>query len=114
MDRQNDIPGMLHPCRISPVWFPGELPAGNKLIIGLNPPFGKNGILAAQFAALAAKHRPRLIVLVVPPQTKVTSAAYLKLQAESQDFRTCQSSATIICAAHCNKVMLSPATSHAN
>ena len=48
-----------------------SLPPGEKLVIGLNPPFGKNGTLAAQFAALAAQHKPRIIVLIVPPQTAV-------------------------------------------
>ena len=53
-------------------WYAGDLPDGNQLIIGLNPPFGKNGSLAAEFARLAAKHRPRLIVLIVPPATPVS------------------------------------------
>ena len=49
----------------------GSLPPNDKLVIGLNPPFGKNGTLAALFAGLAARHKPRIIVLIVPPQTAV-------------------------------------------
>ena len=50
----------------------GSLPGGDKLVIGLNPPFGQDGTLAGAFAALAAHHRPRIIVLIVPPRTLVS------------------------------------------
>lgn len=40
-------------------------------MIGLNPPFGKAGSLANKFVEAAAQHRPRLIVLIVPPRTVV-------------------------------------------
>lgn len=40
-------------------------------MIGLNPPFGTNGSLANQFIEKAASFNPRIIVLVVPPQTVI-------------------------------------------
>ena len=48
-----------------------RLGEGRKLVIGLNPPFGKNNTLANQFVRHAARFRPRLIVLIVPPATLV-------------------------------------------
>lgn len=45
----------------------GDLPAGDRLVIGLNPPFGKNNGLANMFVGQAASFRPRVIVLIVPP-----------------------------------------------
>ena len=55
----------------------GSLPGGDKLVIGLNPPFGQDGTLARAFAALAAHHRPRIIVLIVPPMTLVSPVSLL-------------------------------------
>lgn len=49
----------------------GSLPPGDRLVIGLNPPFGKDGCLADKFVSHAAKFNPRVIVLIVPPATKV-------------------------------------------
>lgn len=46
---------------------PGDLPVGDKLVIGLNPPFGKNNMLARKFVKHAAVFWPRVIVLIVPP-----------------------------------------------
>lgn len=43
---------------------------GSNLIMGLNPPFGKNAALANQFIERALRHMPKLIVLVVPPETE--------------------------------------------
>lgn len=43
----------------------------NKLVIGLNPPFGANNALANKFTFHAARFQPRLIVLIVPPTTTV-------------------------------------------
>eukprot|EP00891_Asterochloris_glomerata_P009819 jgi/Astpho2/9819/Aster-x1611 len=60
-------------------WFAtssGHDPA--KMIIGLNPPFGYNNSLANAFARHAAKLQPRLIVLIVPPETLVPDG-YIKL-----------------------------------
>lgn len=39
-------------------------------IMGLNPPFGVNGSKASQFVLRATEFRPRLIILIVPPETK--------------------------------------------
>ncbi|KAK9844902.1 hypothetical protein WJX74_008431 [Apatococcus lobatus] len=55
-------------------WFEttrDELPPGDQTVIGLNPPFGTNGSLANQFIEKAASFNPRIIVLVVPPQTVI-------------------------------------------
>ncbi|CAD7704649.1 unnamed protein product [Ostreobium quekettii] len=55
-------------------WFnvrPRQLNPGDHLVIGLNPPFGKNGSLASQFVMHAAKFQPRVIALIVPPKTPV-------------------------------------------
>ena len=40
-------------------------------MIGLNPPFGKNNALANKFVQHAARFKPRLLVLIVPPDTWV-------------------------------------------
>lgn len=51
---------------------PGMLPPGQHLVIGLNPPFGKNNALARKFVMHAARaHSPRVIVLIVPPDTPI-------------------------------------------
>jgi hypothetical protein len=48
------------------------LPPAERLVIGLNPPFGKNGSLANKFVEHAARtFSPRIIVLIVPPATIV-------------------------------------------
>lgn len=49
----------------------GDLPAGDNLVIGLNPPFGKNNGLAKTFVQQAAKFCPRVIVLIVPPEVPI-------------------------------------------
>lgn len=50
----------------------GQLPPGDTLVIGLNPPFGKNNQLARKFMEHAAdQFRPRVIVLIVPPSTPI-------------------------------------------
>ncbi|KAH7286771.1 hypothetical protein KP509_32G022200 [Ceratopteris richardii] len=54
-------------------WFqvkPDELPDGNRLIMGLNPPFGVKGQLANQFVDHALKFKPKIIVLIVPKETE--------------------------------------------
>eukprot|EP00271_Cylindrocystis_brebissonii_P000056 TRINITY_DN1004_c0_g6_i3.p1 TRINITY_DN1004_c0_g6~~TRINITY_DN1004_c0_g6_i3.p1 ORF type:complete len:1293 (-),score=211.39 TRINITY_DN1004_c0_g6_i3:1358-4936(-) len=58
-------------------WFdvpykPGArtLPTGDKLIMGLNPPFGVRASLASQFSKRMAKFEPKLIILIVPPNTE--------------------------------------------
>lgn len=38
-------------------------------MIGLNPPFGKNGTLAKAFLEQAARFDPAIFVLIVPPAT---------------------------------------------
>jgi hypothetical protein len=39
-------------------------------IIGLNPPFGVHAAIANVFVQHAVTFRPKLIVLIVPPETK--------------------------------------------
>ncbi|CAM6035990.1 unnamed protein product [Sphagnum compactum] len=54
-------------------WFSvsrNELPTDETLVIGLNPPFGVNASLSDQFISHALIFRPRLVVLITPPQTK--------------------------------------------
>ncbi|CAL1402825.1 unnamed protein product [Linum trigynum] len=43
---------------------------GSKLIMGLNPPFGVNAALANQFIDKALKFKPKLLILIVPPETQ--------------------------------------------
>ncbi|XP_021849641.2 protein ENHANCED DOWNY MILDEW 2 [Spinacia oleracea] len=49
---------------------PNELPTGSKLIMGLNPPFGVKASLANQFINKALQFKPKLIILIVPPETE--------------------------------------------
>ena len=49
----------------------GSLPHGDELVIGLNPPFGKNNSLARAFVEQAARFRPSIIILIVPPLTPI-------------------------------------------
>ncbi|KAI3769165.1 hypothetical protein L6452_00265 [Arctium lappa] len=39
-------------------------------IMGLNPPFGKNASLANRFIDQALRFEPKLVILIVPPETK--------------------------------------------
>lgn len=48
-----------------------DLGSPEQLVIGLNPPFGKNNELAIMFVQHAARFSPRIIVLIVPPMTPV-------------------------------------------
>ncbi|KAL2938737.1 Protein ENHANCED DOWNY MILDEW 2 [Bienertia sinuspersici] len=53
-------------------WFgvnPTELPEGSRLIMGLNPPFGYKAALANKFISKALQFQPKLLVLIVPPET---------------------------------------------
>ncbi|GLT50941.1 hypothetical protein SLA2020_243960 [Shorea laevis] len=47
-----------------------ELPKGLQLIMGLNPPFGVKGALANQFIDKVLEFRPKLVILIVPQETK--------------------------------------------
>ncbi|XWS75837.1 hypothetical protein CRYUN_Cryun01aG0126300 [Craigia yunnanensis] len=47
-----------------------ELPDGSKLIMGLNPPFGVKASRANKFINKALKFRPKLIILIVPKETR--------------------------------------------
>ncbi|PON48472.1 Cdk-activating kinase assembly factor [Parasponia andersonii] len=47
-----------------------ELPNGSQLIMGLNPPFGVNASLAKRFINKALEFRPKLLILIVPTETK--------------------------------------------
>ncbi|XP_027340503.1 protein ENHANCED DOWNY MILDEW 2 isoform X2 [Abrus precatorius] len=47
-----------------------ELPTGSQLIMGLNPPFGVKAILANKFIDKALEFRPKLLILIVPPETE--------------------------------------------
>ncbi|KAK7316808.1 hypothetical protein RJT34_00536 [Clitoria ternatea] len=49
---------------------PRELPTGSKLIMGLNPPFGVKAGLANKFIDKALEFRPKLLILIVPPETQ--------------------------------------------
>ncbi|XP_022758963.1 protein ENHANCED DOWNY MILDEW 2-like [Durio zibethinus] len=47
-----------------------ELPDGSKLIMGLNPPFGVKASRANKFIDKALKFRPKVIILIVPKETR--------------------------------------------
>ncbi|XP_060672411.1 protein ENHANCED DOWNY MILDEW 2 isoform X2 [Ziziphus jujuba] len=47
-----------------------ELPNGSRLIMGLNPPFGVKASLANKFIKKAQEFRPKLLILIVPKETK--------------------------------------------
>ncbi|KAA8524794.1 hypothetical protein F0562_011217 [Nyssa sinensis] len=47
-----------------------ELPAGSRLIMGLNPPFGVHASLANKFIDKALAFKPKLLILIVPKETK--------------------------------------------
>lgn len=49
---------------------PKELPLGSQLIMGLNPPFGVNASLANKFIDKALQFKPKLLILIVPPETE--------------------------------------------
>ncbi|KAG2682420.1 hypothetical protein I3760_11G190500 [Carya illinoinensis] len=49
---------------------PKELPAGSRLIMGLNPPFGVRASLANKFIDKALEFNPKLLILIVPPETQ--------------------------------------------
>ncbi|GAV87260.1 DNMT1-RFD domain-containing protein [Cephalotus follicularis] len=49
---------------------PNELPKGSQLIMGLNPPFGVKAALANKFIDKALSFKPKLIILIVPPETE--------------------------------------------
>lgn len=49
---------------------PNELPVGSKLIMGLNPPFGLNAHLANKFIDKALTFKPKLLILIVPEETR--------------------------------------------
>ncbi|KAL5731754.1 hypothetical protein ACHQM5_004454 [Ranunculus cassubicifolius] len=49
---------------------PKELPTGSKLIMGLNPPFGVKAALANKFINKALEFKPKLLILIVPPETE--------------------------------------------
>ncbi|KAJ0943820.1 hypothetical protein HanPSC8_Chr03g0109131 [Helianthus annuus] len=46
------------------------LPDGSRLVMGLNPPFGVKASLANKFIDHALKFKPKLIILIVPQETK--------------------------------------------
>lgn len=61
---------LLHECTQSDLAV-GEdkrIPPPESLVIGLNPPFGA-GNLGNKFIMKAASFRPRVMILVVPPNT---------------------------------------------
>ncbi|KAF7101107.1 hypothetical protein CFC21_102503 [Triticum aestivum] len=55
---------------------PDELPAGSRLIMGLNPPFGFKASLANQFINKALTFKPKLIILIVPKETERLDKKY--------------------------------------
>ena len=53
---------------------------GDNLVVGLNPPFGTDGALAAKFVTHAvAELRPRLLILIVPRETPLPRG-YVELE----------------------------------
>nr|XP_043639941.1 protein ENHANCED DOWNY MILDEW 2-like [Erigeron canadensis] len=59
---------------------PRELPCGSQLIMGLNPPFGVNASLANQFIDNALRFKPKLLILIVPPETERLDSEKKKVQ----------------------------------
>ncbi|KAI3673839.1 hypothetical protein L6452_39969 [Arctium lappa] len=59
---------------------PKELPRGSRLIMGINPPFGKSASLANQFIEKALRFKPKILILIVPPETE-------RLDSEEQKLR---------------------------
>ena len=60
-------------------WFsvmPEELPPGDRLVVGLNPPFGVDNHLAEKWIQRAQWLRPRLITLIVPRNTHLPVAQH--------------------------------------
>ncbi|XP_058210545.1 protein ENHANCED DOWNY MILDEW 2-like isoform X2 [Rhododendron vialii] len=53
-----------------------ELPAGSQLIMGLNPPFGVQASRANQFIEKALTFNPKLLILIVPRETKRLDEKY--------------------------------------
>ncbi|KAI7744963.1 hypothetical protein M8C21_006460, partial [Ambrosia artemisiifolia] len=54
-------------------WFSvplDALPDGSGLVMGLNPPFGVKASLANKFIDHALKFKPKLLILIVPEETK--------------------------------------------
>ncbi|KAF9666494.1 hypothetical protein SADUNF_Sadunf16G0235000 [Salix dunnii] len=50
---------------------PDELPKkGSQLIMGLNPPFGVKAALANKFIDRALQFKPKILILIVPPETE--------------------------------------------
>ncbi|KAM4093043.1 hypothetical protein ACB094_06G085900 [Castanea mollissima] len=49
---------------------PEELPNGSQLIMGLNPPFGIKASLANKFINKALEFKPKLLILIVPKETR--------------------------------------------
>ncbi|CAB4278102.1 unnamed protein product [Prunus armeniaca] len=49
---------------------PEELRTGSRLIMGLNPPFGVKAALANKFIDKALEFNPRILILIVPPDTQ--------------------------------------------
>ncbi|CAM6128024.1 unnamed protein product [Calypogeia fissa] len=74
----------LHPpkdtfCFTKGDWFENDghdFFEGNRLIIGLNPPFGYMGSLADKFILHALKFKPKLLILIVPPVSMRFSRRY--------------------------------------
>ncbi|CAD5334289.1 unnamed protein product [Arabidopsis thaliana] len=51
-----------------------ELPDGSQLIMGLNPPFGYKASLANTFIKKALEFKPKILILIVPSETKRVDA----------------------------------------
>ncbi|KAF4352159.1 hypothetical protein F8388_010524 [Cannabis sativa] len=49
---------------------PKELPSGSKLIMGLHPPFGVGAKFAKKFIDKALKFKPKVLILIAPPETE--------------------------------------------
>ncbi|KAK9663925.1 hypothetical protein RND81_14G006700 [Saponaria officinalis] len=54
-------------------WFtvdPRDLLPGSQVVMGLNPPFGYKAALANKFINKALQFKPKLLILIVPPETQ--------------------------------------------
>ncbi|XP_002976689.2 protein ENHANCED DOWNY MILDEW 2 isoform X1 [Selaginella moellendorffii] len=64
---------------------PEELCSSDKLIMGLNPPFGFRAQLASKFVEHCVKFQPKIIVLIAPEETRRPDGRYYELTWEDKD-----------------------------
>ena len=83
----------------------GDLPPGDNLVIGLNPPFGKNNGLATTFVQQAAKFCPRVLVLIVPPEVSIPQG-YQVMYEEQDTMKDRHASVTLFATLEFHNVVL--------